>query len=321
MFLKIYYTKDKLVLPVLHHLFFPFAQSYPAMSFRSFRLLIGISHIMKSTLETEVNPMAAAHKGAISFGLVHIPVVLYKTTSDHDISFNQLCRQSMQRVQYKKFCANCDKELKAQDIVKGYQYEKDKYVVMSQKELDAIKSEKDRTIHILQFCALHDIDDIYYEKNYYAIPDSGSEKAYELLRSAMQRQDQVAIAKTVLGTKETLMALCPQSECILMKTLFYQDEVLALPKTFAHPNISKDETKIAEQLISTMSAPFDPNHYHDEYQQRLMDAIQKKIQGQDIVSGETIHKEDHIVDLMDALKQSIAMQKKDGSQRKRAVRH
>lgn len=264
--------------------------------------------------------MAIAHKGAISFGLVHIPISLYRTTQNNDIAFNQLCKQSRQRVRYKKFCGNCDKELKAEDIVKGYQYEKDKYVIMTQAELDALKTEKDRSIHILQFCDLMDIDDLYYEKNYYAIPDSGSEKAYELLRMAMMKSDKVAIAKTVLGTKETLLALCPKADYILIKTLFYHDEVVAVPKAFAHPKISAQETKIALQLMEAMNAPFDPMQYEDEYQQRLMDALQKKIQGQEIVKGEA-SETDSIADLMDALKQSVVMQKKGNSGRRKAIRH
>lgn len=264
--------------------------------------------------------MAAAHKGAISFGLVHIPITLYRTTRDADISFNQLCKESKQRVQYKKFCANCDKELKPQDIVKGYQYEKDKYVIMTQEELDAIKSDKDKTIHILQFCALADIDDIYYEKNYYAIPDQGSEKPYELLRNAMAKQSKVAIAKTVLGTKETLMALCPEAEYILMKTLFFQEEIVNLPKAFAHPEVNSDEEKIAAQLIKAMSEPFDPTRYHDEYQQRLMEAIRQKIRGNEIVK-ENKASQQSIVDLMEALKQSVALQKKQSSASKKALRH
>lgn len=264
--------------------------------------------------------MAVTHKGAISFGLVHIPISLYRTTRDADISFNQLCKDSKQRVQYKKFCANCDKELKPQDIVKGYQYEKDKYVIMTQEELDAIKTEKDKTIHILQFCELADINDIYYEKNYYAIPDQGSEKAYELLRSAMAHQNKVAIAKTVLGTKETLMALCPEAEYILMKTLFFQEEIVALPKAFAHPEVNANEEKIAAQLITAMSRPFDPTQYHDEYRQRLMEAIQQKIQGNEIVKESSAY-DDTIVDLMEALKQSVALQKKQSAASKKALRH
>lgn len=264
--------------------------------------------------------MAVAHKGAISFGLVHIPISLYRSTQDNDIAFNQLCKKTHQRVRYKKFCGNCDQELKAADIVKGYQYEKDKYVVMSESELEAIKTEKDRSLHILHFCDLQDIDDIYYEKNYYAIPDAGSEKAYELLRTAMIQKNKVAVAKTVLGTKETLLALCPKEEVILVKTLFYFDEIVSLPKAFAHPSLTAKETDMAIQLLSAMDAPFDPTQYVDEYQQRLMAAIQKKIHGQKVVKAKEKASEG-IGDLMDALKQSVAMQKKAGGPRKKAIRH
>ncbi len=263
--------------------------------------------------------MPTAHKGAISFGLVHIPISLYRTNRDHDISFNQLCKQTNQRVHYKKYCANCQKELKPSDIVKGYQYEKDKYVIMSNEELEALKSEKDKTIHILQFCDLLDIDDIYYEKNYYAIPDSGSEKAYELLRNAMFSEHKVAVAKTVLGTKETLMALCPTENYILMKTLFYHDEITDLPKSFQRPVVKKNEITMAKQLIRAMSEPFHPEQYHDEYQQRLMTAIQEKIQGHAVTTPSHNETAD-IADLMDALKQSVAIKKKSVP-KKRSVRH
>lgn len=263
--------------------------------------------------------MAVAHKGAISFGLVHIPISLYRTTRDIEISFNQLCKESKQRVHYKKYCANCEKELTSKDIVKGYQYEKDKYVIMTQEELDAIKTEKDKTIHILQFCDLSQIDDIYYEKNYYAIPDAGSEKAYELLRKAMASEGKVAIAKTILGTKETLLALCPEEDYILMKTLFYQEEIVNLPKSFQHPTVNKSEETMAKQLLRAMDAPFDPSEYHDEYQERLMAAIQEKIAGHKIVAPQA-KESSGIGDLMDALKQSVAMQKK-GKPTKKAIRH
>ena len=168
--------------------------------------------------------MAVAHKGAISFGLVHIPIQLYRTTQDTAISFNQLCKDTHERVKYKKYCPNCDKELKSEDIVKGYQYEKDKYVIMTNDEIEKLKVEKDRTIQIQHFTSLANINDLYYEKNYYAVPEKHAEKAYELLRKAMQEENVVAVAKTVIGTKETLLALCPSDEEIIVKTLFYEEE-------------------------------------------------------------------------------------------------
>lgn len=264
--------------------------------------------------------MAVAHKGAISFGLVHIPIQMFRTTQDTDISFNQLCKDTKERVKYKKYCPNCDKELKSNDIVKGYQYEKDKYVVMTNEEIDELKVEKDRTIHILHFAKLADIDDLYYEKNYYAVPEKHAEKAYELLLTCMAQLEVVAIAKTVIGTKETLLALCPEEEGILVKTLFYEDEIAENPKTLSHPKLTKAESDMAKQLINSMMKDFEPEEYHDEFQERLKQAIEEKINGNQIVHGSD-QKADTItpIDLMDALQQSLS-QKKPKAKRK-GVRH
>lgn len=259
--------------------------------------------------------MPARHKGAISFGLVHIPVQLYKTTRDIDISFNQLCKETKERVRYKKFCPNCKKEIKTADIVKGYQYEKDKYVIMSDEELDQLKTETDRTIHILQFTKLTDINDIYYEKNFYAVPEKGGEKAFELLHQAMLNQKVVAIAKTVMGTKEQLLALCPNEEGILFKTLFYEDEIESVPKVVNKQKLTKSEMTMAKTLIDTMTSPFHPEEFEDEYQKRLRLAIEAKIAGKEITEPKAEEK-DTVIDLMEALKQSVAMNKKPAGKRR-----
>lgn len=266
--------------------------------------------------------MAVAHKGAISFGLVHIPIQMYRTTQDNDISFNQLCKETKERVKYKKYCPNCQKELKPSDIVKGYQYEKDQYVIMTMDEIEELKVEKDRTIHIMQFTKLSEIKDIYYEKNYYAIPEKHAEKAYELLYSAMKELQMVAIAKTVIGTKQTLLALCPEQDGILVKTLFYEDEIVEIPKTIPHPKVDAAEKEMAIQLINSMQKPFEPDLYHDEFQERLRLAIEQKINGEDVVHGSD-RKADNItpIDLMEALKQSIAQNKPKGKGRRKSVRH
>lgn len=264
--------------------------------------------------------MAVAHKGAISFGLVHIPIQMYRTTQDNDISFNQLCKETKERVKYKKYCPSCETELKPDDIVKGYQYEKDQYVIMTNDEIEELKAEKDRTITILQFSDLEEIDDIYYEKNYYAIPEKHAEKAYELLRSAMLKEGVAAIAKTVIGTKETLLALCPNEEGMIVKTLFYQDEITDIPKAITHPKVTISELTMAQKLISAMKQPYDATLYHDEFQERLRSAIEDKINGQHIVHASD-HKKDNVspIDLMDALKQSLEANKPKS--KRRGVRH
>ena len=163
--------------------------------------------------------MAVAHKGSISMGLVLIPIGMYKSTIDNDIHFNQLDKESKARIRYKKYCSHCGKEVTSQDIVKGYEYEKDKYVIMTDEDLEKIKTKRDKTIHIIQFAKISEVDMIYYEKDYYAIPDTGAEKAYELLRQALLAQKKVAIAKSVMGTNEKLLVLYPTKEGMIVKTL------------------------------------------------------------------------------------------------------
>ena len=186
--------------------------------------------------------MVVAHKGSISMGLVLIPIGMYKATQDNDIHFNQLDKESKARIKYKKYCSHCGNEVTANDIIKGYEYEKDKYVVMTDEELEKIKTKKDKTIHIVQFAKMSEVNMIYYEKDYYAIPDTGAEKAYELLRQSLLSQKKVAIAKTVMGTNEKLLVLYPTKEGIIVKTLFYYDEIAAIPK--AVPKMKLDESSI-----------------------------------------------------------------------------
>lgn len=249
--------------------------------------------------------MAVSHRGAISFGMVHITVGLYTATQDNDIHFNQLCKEDGSRVKYKKVCANCGKEVTAEGIVKGFEYEPGKYVTMTDDDFEKAKTEKDKTIHILHFTDLHAIRPIYYEKTYHAIPVQGGDKAFELLRRAMKDEGKVAIAKTVLGTKEKLLALIPTDEGILVETLFFADEVKAAPKELAHPEVNEAELTMAKTLVGAMVQEFQPQAYKDEYQARLWEIINQKIQGKEI----TIPKESGtatVIDIMEALKQSLA---------------
>lgn len=260
--------------------------------------------------------MAVAHKGSISMGMVLIPVGLYKTTVNNDIHFNQLEKESKARIKYKKYCSHCGKEVEAKDIIKGYEYEKDKYVVMTDDELERIKTKKDKTIHILQFAKMAEVNMIYYEKDYYAIPEAGAEKAYELLRQALLAEKKVAIAKSVMGTNEKLLVLYPLKDGMIVKTLFYNDEIAAVPKQVPKMKLGEQELEMARMLIQNMTQPFDAEQYQDEYQARLRDAIMKKIQGQEIVTVDA-SAPDNVIDLMEALKKSLE-QTKGGPKGKKA---
>ena len=250
--------------------------------------------------------MPVAHKSAISVGLLYIPVGLYKTTRDISISFNQLCKDSKERVRYKKYCPSCDKEVKNEDIIKGYEYEKDKYVTFTQDEIEKIKTKKDKTIHVEYFAKMSEIDSIFFDKNYYLVPEAGAEKAYELLRRSLLAKKEVAVAKTVIGTNEDLLVVYPTKECLIAKILYYQEEIQEMPKSQVKVEVSKQELEIARTLIESMTRTFDISLYHDEYQEKLQKAIRDKIEGNEIVSADTGNT-NNIIDLMEALQRSVEL--------------
>lgn len=248
--------------------------------------------------------MPAAHKGAISFGLVHIPVALHTATQDNDIHFNQLCKEDGSRVKYKKVCANCGKEVGTSDIIKGFEFAPGQYVTMTDADFEKAKTEKDRTIQILHFTDLANIRPIYFDKTYHAVAEAGGDKAYELLRQAMLDQGKVAVAKTVIGQSEKLLCLIPTEKGLLVETLFFYDEVKEIPKEPAHPELNNQELEMAKLLISSMDKAFEPQLYHDEYQTRLREIIEAKINGKEVVNAPA-ERPENVIDIMEALKRSI----------------
>jgi DNA end-binding protein Ku len=249
-------------------------------------------------------------KSVITFGMVAIPIAMFTATQDNDIHFNQLHKDDNSRIRYKKTCSHCGKEIKAEDIVKGYEYDDDKYVVVTDEEIEKIKTEKEKSIQILHFARLNQISPVYYDKTYQAAPEAGGEKAFELLRSALMAEQKIAIGKTVMGAKDTLMAIIPREDGILISTMFYADEVKALQRQYNKPEISEQELSMAKLLINSMDTPFDPAMYKDEYQARLRQLIEAKIAGKEVVAPES-EGEGKIIDLMEALKASVEKVKTD----------
>lgn len=256
-------------------------------------------------------------KTTIAFSLVSIPISLYKATQDNDIHFNQLHKDDHQRIRYKKVCGHCGEEVREAEIVKGYEYEDGKYVIVTSDEFEAIKSEKDKSIQILHFAQLDQISPVYYNTTYHAIPEAGGEKAFKLLRQALMKEQKIAIGRTVLGTKDTLLALIPRKDGLLVQTMFYADEVRDLPKSIKQPEVSGQELDMAVSLIGSMDTPFDPVAYQDQYQIKLREMIEGKISGKDIVAAAP-EGGNNIIDLMDALRASIDANKpkKPGRPRK-----
>ncbi|MBE5966193.1 MAG: Ku protein [Lachnospiraceae bacterium] len=251
-----------------------------------------------------------SRKSVITFGMVAIPIAMYTTTQDNDIHFNQLHKEDKSRIRYKKTCAHCGKEIAAGDIVKGFEYDKDKYVVVTDEEIEKIKTEKEKSIQILHFAQLNQISPVYYDRTYQAVPEAGGEKAFELLRSALMGEQKIAIGKTVLGTKDTLMAIIPREDGILISTMFYADDIKELQKPYSKPAVSEQELNMAKMLINSMDTPFDPEKYKDEYQERLRALIETKISGKEVVAAEP-ESAGKVIDLMEALRASVEKAKKD----------
>lgn len=260
--------------------------------------------------------MAAAHRTVISFGLVAIPVAMYNATQDNDIHFNQLHNEDDGRIRYKKTCAHCGREITGEDIIKGYEYDKDKYVVVTDEDIEKIKTEKEKSIQILHFAQLDQISPVYYEKTYQAVPEPGGEKAFELLRAALMSERKVALGKTVMGAKSTLMAIIPRQDGIIVSTMYYEDEIKPLQKSFARPEPAPEELEMAKTLINSMNTPFDPSKYTDEYQARLRELIEARIAGREVVETRP-ETGGNIIDLMDALKASVEKAKNNSAMEKK----
>lgn len=260
--------------------------------------------------------MAVANKTVISFGLVAIPIAMYTATQNHDISFNQLHKEDHQRIKYKKVCAHCGKEVSETDIVRGYQYDKDHFVIITQDEIEKIKTEKEKSIQILHFANLNQISPVYYDKAYHVVPEAGGDKAFELLRHALMDEQKIAIGKTVMGSHETLMAIIPREDGMMIATMHFEDEIKSLPKAYNKPEVSEQELGMARTLINSMDTPFDPAAYQDEYQVKLRQLIEDKIAGKEVVAATTTETS-NVIDLMDALKASIEQTKPEKPKRTR----
>ncbi len=251
-----------------------------------------------------------SRKSVITFGMVAIPITMYTATQDNDIHFNQLHKEDNSRIRYKKTCAHCGKEITTQDIVKGFEYDEEKYVVVTDDEIEKIKTEKEKSIQILHFAQLNQISPVYYDKTYQAAPETGGEKAFELLRAALMAEQKIAIGKAVVGTKDTLMAIIPREEGILISTMFYADDIKELQKQYTKPEVSEAELNMAKVLINSMDTPFDASQYKDEYQEKLRALIETKISGKEVVAAEA-KGPGKVIDLMEALKASVEKAKQE----------
>ena len=220
--------------------------------------------------------MNASYKTAIQFSDLYIPVKLVKISHDSSIELNQLCKDSKERVRYRKYCPSCDKEITNKDIVKGYCYAENCYVILEQSDIEFITNEQDKILKIQHFCKSREISDLLIDKSYYVIPEMDGEEQYNLLRKAMVSNKVVGIAKIVLGTKQELVALFPNKDCIIATILFYENEINELPVIFKHKT-NKDELNNLKVTISENTCEFNWSIHFDKYQLKLRELIMSKI--------------------------------------------
>ena len=220
--------------------------------------------------------MNASYKTAIQFSNLYIPVKLIKVSHDSSIELNQLCKDSKERVRYRKYCPSCDKEITNEDIVKGYCYAENRYVILEQSDIESITTDQDKTLKIEYFCKSKEISDLLFDKSYYVIPEMDGEEQYNLLRKAMISNRVVGIAEIVLGTKQELVALFANKDCIIATILFYENEINELPAMFKHKT-NKNELDNLKVAISENTREFDWGSHFDRYQLRLRELIMSKI--------------------------------------------
>ena len=250
-------------------------------------------------------------KGAISFGLVTIPVGLYPATEEKTLHFNQLHDADFGRIKYKRVCATDGDEVPFEHIVKGYEYEKDKYVVLEDEDFDAVPVSSGRAIDIIQFVDHEEIDPLYFQKSYYLVPEETGLKAYTLLRKAMSEDGRVAVAKISFREKEHLCTLRFAGDVFVLETMFWPDEIRETEFDILSKDVTirPQEVEMARSLIDNLTQEFHPEEFKDDYREALLGIVEKKVAGEEI---EVIPEAEptKVVDLMEALKASVEATKK-----------
>jgi DNA end-binding protein Ku len=254
-------------------------------------------------------PPHSLGSGTISFGLVSIPVRLYTAASSANVSFNQLHGVCGSRIRQQTFCPKCNKTVERAELVRGYEFAKDQYVQVKDDELKALEGEASKIIDIAEFVPLTEVDPIYFEKTYYLGPDKGGEKPYRLLADAMEKAGQVALAKYVMRGKESLVLIRPAQGGLLLHTMYFADEVRNFDEVDKGQSakIREGELDLALQLINGLaSEQFSPERYTDEYRHRVLGMINQKVEGQEVTVSEPAAPRAQVIDLMEALKESLA---------------
>lgn len=246
-------------------------------------------------------------KGYLSFGLVNIPIKMYAATEEKRLRFRYLHRDCQTPIQSIRMCPRCEQEIAWHEVVRGYEYQEGRYVLMEKDELEELLPETSKTIEIMDFVKLEEVDPIYFNKSYYLGAQDKNNKAYALLRDALKTTEKIAIARVMIRSKQTLAIVRVHQNCLIMETIFYPDEVRSVTQVPDLPDnleLTEREQSMAVQLIDQLTTTFRPENYQDEYRQMLEEIIEKKVNNEQIVELPE-QKPEKVIDLMEALQASI----------------
>src|SRR6201987_2287975 len=261
-------------------------------------------------------------KGYLTFGLISIPIRLFSAARSEPISLKQLHKVCNSRIRMPLFCPTCQRQVERSEIVKGYEYEKDQYVLFTEEELDKIEPESASTMEILEFVKLDEIDPLYYDASYFITPEEEGRKAYQLLLDAMEESGYAAIAKITKHQREHIVVIRPRDNGMTLHTMFYTNEIRQVAEygqRTAAAEPKEAEKKLATQLIESLAAPFEPDKYKDQYQESMKAMIDAKQKGQ-VITTAPHAKLAPVIDLMDALKKSTAEKEKPAAAKKPPMR-
>jgi DNA end-binding protein Ku len=248
-------------------------------------------------------------KGHLTFGLISIPVRMFAAARGERISFNQLHKVCHSRLRQPLYCPVCNRQVERSEIVKGYEYEKDQYVLFSDEELDKIEPPSAHVMEILEFVKLDEMDPLYFDASYYISPEDAGVKAYQLLLKGMEETGYGAIAKLTMHQREHIVIIRPGTQGMTLHTMFYSSEIRAAEAVPSDKiELKEQEKKLADQLIQSLASPWQPQKYRDEYQQNLRTMIDAKLKGQEVTEVAQPHMAP-VIDLMEALKKSLAEKK------------
>ncbi|HEX4810467.1 MAG TPA: Ku protein [Bryobacteraceae bacterium] len=245
-------------------------------------------------------------KGYISFGLITIPIRLFAAARTERVSFNQIHQKCGSRIKQQTYCPVCERVIERSELVKGYEVEKDRYVIVDDEEIKSVAPATSDTMEIFEFVKAQGIDPIFFDASYFMVPEDAGKKAYHLLLETMRKSGYSAIAKVTMHQREFTVVVRPHENGLLLHTMFYPEEVREVPEfgNIDQVSVKPQEVALAEKLVEGLAADFEPSKYHDEYQQRLLEMIEAKREGQ-TVTGEAPKKRAPVIDLMQALQKSL----------------